>query len=48
MQEEVSAAAAVPETIASPSSPHKNREYFDQQETLEFKKLDENVPESLL
>jgi hypothetical protein len=47
MQEEVSA-TAVPETIASPSSPHKNREYFDQQETLEFKKLDENVPESLL
>jgi hypothetical protein len=47
MQEEVSA-AAVPETIASPSSPLKNREYFDQQETLEFKKLDENVPESLL
>jgi hypothetical protein len=32
-------------TAVAPHSPHKNREYFDKQETLEFKKLEENVPE---
>jgi hypothetical protein len=31
----------------TPSSPHKNREYFDKMETQEFKKLEENVPEGV-
>lgn len=33
--------------VITPGSPHKNREYFDQMETLEFKNLDDNVPQSL-
>ena len=31
--------------LVAPPSPHKNREYFDKMETIEFKKLEENIPE---